>query len=294
MIIFKTVVNLQQWLAKQRRLERSIGFVATMGALHKGHLSLIDASNQVHDITVASIFVNPSQFNDPKDFEKYPITIEADCRMLEEVQTDVLFFPNVKEIYPNTLPTPQNYNLGYLEDILEGSFRPGHFQGVCQVVERLLDIIKPDELFLGQKDFQQCMVIKKLVETIPQALLVENISVACNGKVKVTVVATLREPDGLAMSSRNMRLTETDRTIASAIYQQLLSIKENFAKIDIADLKKIAVENLLAAGFIKMDYVEIADANTLLPIDYFANQKAVCLIAAFIGEVRLIDNMLLN
>lgn len=282
MIIFKTVANLQHWLENQRVAGKTIGFVPTMGALHKGHLSLIETSKKLNYLTVCSIFVNPTQFNDPKDFEKYPVTIDKDCGLLEQQKTDVLFLPPVKEMYPDGLIEKKLYKLGRLEEILEGAYRPGHFQGVCQVMQGLLEIVQPNELFLGQKDFQQCMVIKKLVHIMGTA-------------VKVKVIPTLREVDGLAMSSRNMRLNETQRQIAANIYRQLTRLKENVDKKDTASLTKDATQNLLGSGFTKVDYVTIADAKTLEPIQSFdPNKKTVALVAAFINDVRLIDNMVLN
>ena len=164
MILFKKVNNLRKWLDNQRKNEISIGFVPTMGALHPGHLSLIENCRQTAGSTVCSIFVNPTQFNDPADFAKYPVTIEQDLALLEAAGTDLVFLPAVEEIYPGGKPESRHYELGYLETVLDGAYRPGHFQGVCTVVERLLQIVEPDHLFLGQKDYQQCMVISRRVE----------------------------------------------------------------------------------------------------------------------------------
>ncbi len=282
MIIFKTIADLQQYIENQRKAGNTIGFVPTMGALHHGHLSLIKACRQQHPVTVCSIFVNPTQFNDPSDFNKYPVTIEKDCLMLEQEQTDILFLPSVNEMYPFGKALNKHYDLGKLEAILDGAYRQGHFQGVCQVVERLLTIVKPDEIFIGQKDFQQCMVITRLVEIMEQP-------------IKVSIIPTLREVDGLAMSSRNMRLNEVERQIAPGIYKQLSFIKESIAQTDIAELKAAAIRNLLDAGFTKVDYVEIVEAGNLEPLQTFNhNKKTVALVAAFINEIRLIDNMLIN
>lgn len=251
-----------------------------MGALHNGHLSLIKASKEKTDITVCSIFVNPTQFNDPSDFQKYPKTIENDILLLEQNKTDILFLPSTKEIYPQDWQK-RNYNLGYLETILEGKYRLGHFQGVCEVVHRLLNIIQPDELFLGQKDYQQCLVIKRLIE-------LENLPVNEN------IVPTIREDSGLAMSSRNLRLSTSAKEKATAIYNALKQIKNDFGKKDIATLEQQATEKILANGFDKIDYVEIADVETLQPISAYTNsQKAVALAAAYIDGIRLIDNLLL-
>ena len=282
MIIFKTIAGLQQYIENQRIAENTIGFVPTMGALHHGHLSLIKTCRQRHTVTVCSIFVNPTQFNDPTDFNKYPVTIEKDCLMLEQEQTDILFLPTVNEMYPFGKVLNKEYDLGKLEAILEGAYRPGHFQGVCQVVERLLTIVKPDEIFIGQKDYQQCLVIKKLVEIMEKP-------------ITVNIIPTLREVDGLAMSSRNMRLNAAERQIAPAIYKQLSVIKEKIKQASIAELKAAAEQQLLNAGFTNVDYVEIAEAGNLEPQESFdPNKKTVALVAAFINEVRLIDNLLLN
>jgi pantoate--beta-alanine ligase len=252
-----------------------------MGALHEGHISLVERSRQDNSITVCSIFVNPTQFNDPKDFEKYPITIEQDLQMLEQSGCDLLFLPSGDEIYPNGLPATEAYELGYLETILEGKYRPGHFQGVCMVMKRLLDIVRPDNLYLGQKDFQQCMVIKKLIRDFFPSTQVE-------------VCPIIREPDGLAMSSRNKRLDNEARKQAPAIYRALKKIGENIGTQTLQSLKTAAAKDLEDQGF-KVDYVEIADAATLQPATQWnRKQQSVALAAAFLGDVRLIDNLKLN
>ena len=283
MVLFKKATDLRKWLDAQLKKGSSIGFVPTMGALHTGHISLVEMSKKGNPITVSSIFVNPTQFNDPRDFEKYPITIEKDIAMLEAAGCDVLFLPSVKEMYPDGMKPAMHYNLGYLETILEGKFRPGHFQGVCMVVNRLLEIVQSNNLYLGQKDYQQCMVITKLIELMNQ-----------QHKITVNICPTLREADGLAMSSRNMRLKENERKTAATIYQSLSFIKENLPRMGIADLKSHAEAMLEKAGF-RVDYVEIAEAKNLTAIDQWnGKEKLVSVIAAFLNEVRLIDNMLLN
>lgn len=283
MILFKKAEDLHKWLEIQRKAEKKIGFVPTMGALHSGHISLIQSSEKENEITVASIFINPTQFNDPKDFEKYPVTIEKDIDMLEEAGCNVLFMPDAKEVYPGGIKSSKHYDLGYLEKILEGKFRPGHFQGVCMVVHRLLEIVLPDNLYLGQKDYQQCMVITKLVELIEQ-----------QKRVRIRICLTLRETDGLAMSSRNMRLSVDERKKATSIYQCLVMIKKELKPGNLQNARQKAILNLEKSGF-RVDYVEIADAGSLQLInEWDGKQKLVALIAAFLDEVRLIDNMLLN
>jgi pantoate--beta-alanine ligase len=281
MRLFKKLTDLQRFLGNERENGSKIGFVPTMGALHPGHLSLIRQSNEQNACTVCSIFVNPTQFNDPKDFEKYPVTIEKDIDLLEKAGCPVLFLPGVAEIYPAGAQPAKHYDLGFLETVLEGPYRKGHFQGVCMVVHRLLDIVRPDNLYLGQKDYQQCMVIKKLIELI-------------NAPVNVTICPTLREDDGLAMSSRNMRLNEAERKKAVTIFQALHFIKANFEKGSLEKIILTAKEKLAAQGF-KTDYLVIADEATLEILnDWDGKRKAVALAAAYLNEIRLIDNMVLN
>lgn len=281
MILVKKIKELRFLLTQMREKGNTIGYVPTMGALHQGHISLIINSKNTNPITVSSIFVNPTQFNDPKDFEKYPVTLEKDIAILEEAGCDILFLPSVAEMYPTAFNYLQQYDLGYLETVLEGKYRPGHFQGVCQVVHRLLQIVEPDNLFLGQKDYQQCMVIKKLIELV-------------NLKVNVIVCATLREDDGLAMSSRNMRLDKQEREKAAKIYDALAFLKREIKPGYVEDIKERALQYLTAEGF-KPDYVAIASAANLELIEYWdGKENIVALIAAYLNEVRLIDNMLLN
>ncbi|MBK8787157.1 MAG: pantoate--beta-alanine ligase [Chitinophagaceae bacterium] len=280
MILFKKAADITAWLLKSKTAGKKIGFIPTMGALHPGHISLIKASKKAGSISVCSIFVNPAQFNDAKDFDNYPSTIEKDIDALEKAGCDILFLPSVSEMYPAGTGNAKTYNLGYLETVLEGKYRPGHFQGVCLVVHRLLNIIPADDLYLGQKDYQQCMVIKKLVE-------LENINTT------IHICPTLRETSGLAMSSRNMRLTEESQKQALKIFETLSYLKNNSKPGNLTALKQTAIDNLTNAGF-KVNYIEIADAGNLDIINHWdGNSKLVAVAAAFLGEVRLIDNMLL-
>jgi len=280
MIIFKTAAELSSFIKNSKVNGISVGFVPTMGALHNGHISLIEQSKKENRLTVCSIFVNPTQFNNPDDFNKYPISIENDIDLLEKWGCDVLFLPSVEEVYPKDL-VKLHYDLGYLETILEGKYRPGHFQGVCQVVDRLLGIVGPDKLYLGQKDFQQCMVINKLVE-------LNNI------KTKLVICPTLREADGLAMSSRNARLNESERKTAVKIFEALSMIKNEISPGPLTALKSKAETYLSSFGF-KTDYVEIADASDLaLQNNWDGKTKLVALVAAYLNDVRLIDNMVIN
>src|SRR5436189_609098 len=283
MIIYKKPEDLHNLLEKKKKEKGEIGFVPTMGALHAGHLSLVDAAKKQNKIVVCSIFVNPTQFNDPEDFKKYPVTLEKDILMFEGAGCDVLFIPSVEDIYPNGINDLAHYDLGFLETVLEGKFRPGHFQGVCMVMGRLLEIIFPNNLYIGQKDYQQCMVIKKLVELM-----------GLKNKIKVNICPTLREEDGLAMSSRNTRLLPQDRIKAATISKALRYIKENLKAGETNKIKNEAKEMLLQKGFL-IDYVEIANADTLGLIENWdGKKKVVALAAAFLNDVRLVDNMVIN
>ena len=279
MIVFKQVQDLMAELNNYRSNGFSIAFVPTMGALHQGHISLLEKAHALNTVIVASIFVNPTQFNEAMDFNKYPKTIEHDVYKLEKAGCDLLFLPSVMEMYPDGSMLHKTYELGYLDNLLEGASRPGHFQGVCQVMERLLSIVEPDRLVLGQKDYQQCMVISKLVSL-------------SGTPIEILIGDTLRETDGLAMSSRNLRLSYEARTKAPLIYETLVWIKQQLKPGNLKSIKKQATNNLNAGGF-KTDYVEIANANSLQIVDEWDGQSAlVILVAAFIDEIRLIDNLL--
>ncbi len=282
MIIFKSAQEIHQYLQKKKTKDKQIGFVPTMGALHQGHISLIDESKSKSDIVVCSIFVNPTQFNDKKDFEKYPITIEQDILMLEKAGCDILFFPSVQEIYPSKSNTEKIYNLGFIETVFEGVYRPGHFNGVCMVVERLLNIVSPHIIFLGQKDYQQCLVIKKIIEIMKV-------------DIRVNICSTQREANGLAMSSRNRRLSETQLQQASSIFTSFQNIKKNITPQNSTVLIDEAKQLLLNNGFDTIDYYNLANAHTLEPIEFWnGTTPIVIVVAAFINGVRLIDNMVLT
>jgi pantoate--beta-alanine ligase len=278
LIIFKKRQDLSDFLAKNGK---KLGFVPTMGALHKGHISLIETCKKASELTICSIFVNPTQFNNKEDFAKYPITIENDIALLELHGCDVLFLPTFDEIYPEKGKKLLNYDLGYLETILEGKYRPGHFTGVCQVVHILLQMVQPHVLFLGKKDYQQCMVIRKLIEITGL-------------NTHVQVCETFREEDGLAMSSRNMRLSEEERKMAPEIWQQLQYLAKNIKSGDVTTLTSAAAKNLQSKGFV-IDYIAIANADTLELVDNWdGTAKIVALVAASINKIRLIDNLILN
>ena len=283
MIIFRYGPLLADYIQQQKDAAKQIGFVPTMGALHDGHIALIDRSKKDTAITVCSIFVNPTQFNNPGDYQKYPNTIEQDIVRLEAAGCDALFLPSIAEMYPQGTASLEQYDLGYLETLLEGKYRPGHFQGVCQVMFRLLTMVQPHKLFMGQKDYQQCMVVSRLLQLM-------------QSPTELITCPTLREADGLAMSSRNLRLPPEDRQKATTIYKCLTLIKQECNKgIAWPVIKEKATQLLSNAGF-RIDYVELADANTLqsahATMATIYQGPRVALIAAFLHEVRLIDNML--
>ncbi len=280
MLQFKERDELLKHQSTAKKRGQSIGFVPTMGALHPGHISLIAAAKKDNDVVICSIFINPTQFNNAKDFEKYPVTTEKDIQLLEAAGCEILFLPDKQEIYPETDHSPLHYELGHLENILEGFYRPGHFQGVCMVVDRLLQLVQPDKVYIGQKDYQQCMVLKKLVEILDL-------------KIEMIVCPTLRETDGLAMSSRNMRLNDAERQKAVFIYDTLCFIKKEIRPGNVDDLIERARYNLVEEGF-RVDYIEIANAQNLdIVHEWDGTTPLVALIAVFLNEVRLIDNLLL-
>ncbi|HET9058105.1 MAG TPA: pantoate--beta-alanine ligase [Chitinophagaceae bacterium] len=282
MLIFKKRNDLKTYLKEQKSNGKKIGFVPTMGALHEGHIFLVQSSRKENDITVVSIFVNPTQFNDPEDFKKYPVTIESDIYKLELNQCEVLFLPSVEEIYPEGEDNMEHFELGYLETVLEGKFRPGHFQGVCKVMKRLLNIVEPHNLYMGQKDYQQCMVVKKLIELL-------------NLSLRLHICPTFREPGGLAMSSRNLRLSPGQKESALAIYKMLVFVKKGYKDKNFNELKEIAGNLLYQAGFNAIDYIEIVNADNLELLEKWDKKTPlVAVVAAFMGDVRLIDNMILT
>ena len=275
--IFSGKKALQQYLLQAKDAHRTIGFVPTMGALHQGHLSLIAEAQRHNDVTICSIFVNPTQFNDPKDLEKYPRTIDRDIELLEQANCDLLFNPEVDEIYDDH--EQWHLEIGELEHLLEGKFRPGHYQGVTQVVYKLLNIVKPDAAYFGQKDYQQFLVIRKMVEllSIP---------------VQVVMCPIKRDPDGLAMSSRNVHLTAEDRQHALTLSKTLNWVANNFDISKIAILKEEAGKMITDEPGVELDYFEIADGDSLLTASE-SSKSIVALVAAKVGKTRLIDNAVL-
>jgi len=275
MRIFERKTDLNNFVSQAKAEGKSIGFVPTMGALHAGHIALVEAAVEQCDLVVASIFVNPIQFNNPDDLEKYPRTFESDRKMLEDANCDVVFYPSVEEMYPNKVE--EKFDFGSLETVMEGATRPGHFNGVAVVVKRLFDLVQPDIAFFGKKDFQQLAIIKALVKQM-------------KSDIRIVGLDTVREVDGLAMSSRNMRLSKHERETAVELSKALKSIKRNKNTFDPAQLEAEAIRKL-NVNF-KVEYIQIVDGNTLQSINNWTqtDYPVVC-VAAFLGEVRLIDNL---
>jgi pantoate--beta-alanine ligase len=267
-------------LAHFRLKKVSVGFVPTMGALHQGHLSLVTRSKKDNDINVVSIFVNPTQFNNPSDLLHYPRTFEKDAAMLKAAGVDVLFAPSAEEMYPGDAGTPakEEFNFGALETVMEGKFRPGHFQGVAQIVKKLFALIEPDMAYFGEKDFQQLAVIRKMTKDLR---LATNI-IAC---------PTERESTGLAMSSRNMRLSEKQKSDAAIISQTLFWLREHGRDYTLTVAKSMAIKQIEKSGTLQVEYLEIAEESTLKPMnDWNDSDKPRAFAAVQAGEVRLIDN----
>jgi len=279
MITFTTIKEIQKYLRQFRKKGKSVGFVPTMGALHEGHLMLIRRSKAENDITVCSIFVNPIQFNNMEDLTKYPRMPATDSRLLAGEGCDIVFIPAEEEMYPGGKKPEVEVDFGILDKVMEAKFRPGHFKGVAVVVKRLFDIVEPTRAYFGKKDFQQLAVIKYMVKMMK--IPVEVIS--CN---------TVRENDGLAMSSRNLRLTIGERTIAPYIYQVLSRVKEMAGIMPIEELKNWAIKKIQEKQELRVEYFEIADKNTLLPLDdWTCRDKAMAFAAVYLGDVRLIDSI---
>lgn len=273
MFLAETKEKLQKYLAGKGK----IGFVPTMGALHNGHLSLVKQSVSETEITVVSIFVNPTQFNDPADLERYPRTLEADLKMLEQTGCQVVFAPSVTEIYPE--PDTRIFNFGLLETVMEGEFRPGHFKGVAQVVSRLFDLVQPVKAYFGLKDFQQLAVIKNMVAQL-------------NLPVEIVACPIVREKNGLAMSSRNELLTADERKNAAAISATLFQAKELSSEKSVNELKSWVIETINKNPYLTVEYFEIVDDINLQPVQNW-NEPGVKIgcVAVFCGKVRLIDNV---
>lgn len=281
MLVFKTIAELQQFLSSCTN--KTVGFVPTMGALHQGHLSLMAKAIEENDLMVCSIFVNPTQFNNKEDLEKYPRHTDKDLALIQNAFVDdaklIIFLPNVQEIYPNKIE--KNYDFGNLSLVMEAEHRPGHFDGVGMVLERFFDIVKPTKAYFGEKDFQQLAVVRSLVTQLKLPILI----IGC---------PIVREPNGLAMSSRNERLTIEQKEEAANIYKFLQNIKQQAKKLTVKEIKSNFINAIKNMPTLELEYFEIADGNTLSSIkNWEETSYCVAFVAVFIGNVRLIDNITL-
>lgn len=274
---YTTISGLQSALQQQRNQGLTIGFVPTMGALHEGHLELMRRAKKENDVLVVSIFVNPIQFNNKEDLEKYPRILEADSKLLESVSCDFLFAPSVEEMYP--VPDSSTYDFGALGDVMEGAFRPGHFNGVAIVVRKLFEITAPHKAYFGEKDFQQLAIIQQLVKLLQMP-------------VEIVPCAIVREKDGLAMSSRNMRLSPAERALAPKIHNILKKAAGLKNVLSPEEMRRWVWNELEKEKAFSLDYVEIADDRFLQPVEHWNDASGmVIFVALFLGKVRLIDNM---
>lgn len=280
MLVLRKIKEIQEIVSLEKQKGNTIGFVPTMGALHQGHISLIEASKKQTDITVCSIFVNPTQFNNAADLTHYPRTPDADIALLEAAGCDILYMPDVKDVYPEN--DTRKFDFGYLDTILDGAHRPGHFNGVGQVVSILFEGVKPNKAFFGSKDYQQVMVVKDLVKQL-------------HLPVEIIACPILREDDGLAMSSRNSRLTVDERKVAGFIPQIMQEAKRIVIEKGVDEAKAFVTESIAKVPIMKLDYYEICDTNTLESVSkLIKNKQAVSLIAVFVGNIRLIDNWIIE
>jgi pantoate--beta-alanine ligase len=270
-----TLDSINSTLRNIRNENQSVGLVPTMGALHHGHLTLIEAAQELSDYVVVSIFVNPKQFNNSSDLENYPRDLDRDVELLSQFENCIIFAPSVGDVYPSNIEEV-NVDLGYLNETMEAIHRPGHFKGVVQVVHRLFDIVRPDTSYFGMKDFQQLSVINHMVKSLGL-------------KVKVIQCETIRENSGLASSSRNERLSESELKDAEIIYNTLIFMKNSGQVKSPQELRKLAID-FFETGNLELEYLEVVDSVTLKPVDSWDSEIVTC-IAANCGEVRLIDNM---
>ena len=277
MRIIHLVNELKTLLAQERNSLKTIGFVPTMGALHDGHLSLLRQCKAENDRCVVSIFVNPTQFNNNIDFRLYPRTLESDCELLQSCGCDYVFAPSEEEMYP--APDLRIFDLGPVAEVMEGAFRPGHFNGVAQIVSKLFDVVEPDKAYFGEKDFQQIAVIREMVRQL-------------HLPVSIIACPIIREKDGLAMSSRNSRLSPEQRQIVPIIALTLKESRTFAATMSVAAVKDAVVKRLNETPPLQVEYFEIVDGSCLQPIERWSDsQEPVGCIAVFCGDVRLIDNI---
>ena len=277
MKLVHTISELRAELDLQRQAGKKIGLVPTMGALHEGHASLVRRAVAENEIVVVSDFVNPTQFNDKNDLLKYPRTLDADCELLEKEGADYVFAPSVEEIYPE--PDTRQFSYAQLDTVMEGKFRPGHFNGVCQIVSKLFMIVEPDKAYFGEKDFQQLAIIREMVKQM-------------NFPLEIVGCPIVREADGLALSSRNARLSVEERGFALNISKTLFKSQDFSASHSVAETQKFVEDSIAASEGLRLEYFEIVDGLTLQRIENWEDTDyAVGCITVFCGEVRLIDNI---
>ena len=277
MKVIHTIKDLQAELTALRAQGKKVGLVPTMGALHAGHASLVKRNVSENGVTVVSVFVNPTQFNDKNDLAKYPRTLDADCRLLEDCGAAFAFAPSVEEMYPQ--PDTREFSYAPLDTVMEGAFRPGHFNGVCQIVSKLFDAVQPDRAYFGEKDFQQLAIIREMVRQMDY-------------KLEIVGCPIVREEDGLALSSRNKRLSAQERENALNISQTLFKSRTFAASHTVSETQKMVEEAIEAAPGLRLEYFEIVDGNTLQKVSSWEDsQYVVGCITVFCGEVRLIDNI---
>ena len=277
MLIVQTIAELKACLNGEREQGHSVGLVPTMGALHAGHASLVERSVKENDVTVVSIFLNPTQFNDKKDLERYPRTLEADCELLEKCGVQVVFAPSVEEVYPE--PDTRVFSYPPTDAVMEGAFRPGHFNGVAQIVSKLFMMVEPDKAYFGEKDFQQLAIIREMVKQM-------------NFPLEIVGCPIVREADGLALSSRNARLSEEERQQALNISKTLFASKEYAASHTVEETQKFVEDSIAASEGLELEYFELVDGTTLQKISTWDETNyAVGCITVYCGEVRLIDNI---
>ena len=280
MQIFESASDLIPYLNKHKKVASTIGLVPTMGALHEGHLSLVALSKAENSQTVVSIFVNPIQFTNSKDLELYPRPIDSDTQMLEAAGCDILFLPKAEEMYAMVPKTKMFF--GYLEEVMEGAFRPGHFSGVGIIVSKLFNIVQPQNAYFGQKDLQQLAVVKQMVQDL-------------SFPINIVSCPIIRESDGLAMSSRNKRLTQKNRPEAARINKALVIAGQKLENTPVQEVKKVVAAFISVSHVLTLEYFEIVDAETFLPVTNVKSHKTIALcIAVYLDEVRLIDNLILN
>lgn len=277
MRVVTTIADLRNEINSAKEAGKKIGFVPTMGALHNGHIQLVKRCVAENEYSVVSIFVNPTQFNDKNDLIKYPRTLEADCKLLEETGCNLIFAPSVEEVYPEE--DTRQFDFGQLDKVMEGSFRPGHFNGVAQVVSRLFDAVTPDNAYFGEKDFQQLAIIRQMVKML-------------NYPIVINPCPIVREESGLALSSRNARLSADQLAVAPAIYQTLLQSKEWKQTMPLNEVKTKVIDTLNANSHFRVEYFDIVDGLTLQSLNEWSDSDYIVgCIAVFCGEVRLIDNI---